>query len=66
MKVVDLLILKGADIGASNEYGYTPLHIAVEDHAEFVELLISKGLMSMHMHLTAPVMSQQLALVQTG
>jgi len=40
----ELLIAKGADINAKDEYGWTPLHYAaIKGQKEVVELLIAKG-----------------------
>ncbi|KAF4766281.1 hypothetical protein HAV15_010745 [Penicillium sp. str.  len=44
LDIVQLLIQRGADIGASDSFGQTPLYIACEDgHIEVVRLLLDKG-----------------------
>jgi len=43
-ELVELLIVKGADVSAKNKFGETPLHWAAgEGHKELVELLIANG-----------------------
>ena len=43
-EVVKVLIAKGADVNAKNEYGETPLHWAAEANAaEIAKMLIAKG-----------------------
>ena len=42
--VAEMLILKGGDVNALDEYSITPLHMAASyGHKEVVELLILKG-----------------------
>ena len=41
--IVELLIAKGANVNAKDNWDWTPLHSAVYGHNEIVELLIAKG-----------------------
>ena len=43
-EVVELLIAKGADVNAKDEYSFAPLHFAAnEGHKEIAELLIANS-----------------------
>ncbi len=41
--IVELLIAKGADVNAKDDWNWTPLHSAVYGHKDIVKLLIAKG-----------------------
>ena len=41
--IVELLIAKGANVNAKDNWDWTPLHSAVYGHKDIVELLIAKG-----------------------
>lgn len=41
--IAELLIAKGADVNAKDEYGETPLYIAAHSDKDIAELLIAKG-----------------------
>ena len=44
IKMVDLLMSRGADVGAMDQYGRTALHLAAwPGHKGVVKLLVSKG-----------------------
>ena len=43
-EIVELLIAKGADVNAKDNYKWTPLHMAANGgHKEIAELFIAKG-----------------------
>ena len=46
VEIVKMLLAKGADLGAQDKGGYTPLHLACageEDRSKLVEILLEKG-----------------------
>ena len=43
-EIVEMLLNRGANINAANQYGITPLHNAVKSKTmEIIELLLKKG-----------------------
>jgi len=42
-EIVELLIAKGANVNAKDNWNWTPLHSAVYGHKDIVELLITEG-----------------------
>ncbi|MCK4934447.1 MAG: ankyrin repeat domain-containing protein, partial [Simkaniaceae bacterium] len=64
--VAEILIKYGTDCDLKDDYGYTPLHVAIaKDNEAVVKLLISAGV-NVNIQITGPEFSPLLYAVETG